>query len=107
LFLTIYDLIFFSIIAFSAYGVWQHNNISLLARAAARRHCAKEGVQLLDQNVILKRIRITRSHRSLFAIKREYAFEFSSVGDYRYKGNIIMHGNLLANIELAPFKTPL
>ena len=107
MFLTIYDLIFFSIIAFSAYGIWQHNNISLLARAAAKRHCAKEGIQLLDQNVILKRIGIAKSHRSLFAIKREYAFEFSSVGDYRYKGDIIMHGNLLANIELAPFKTLL
>ncbi|MFT6221690.1 MAG: hypothetical protein ACJA0C_001095 [Candidatus Endobugula sp.] len=105
--MTIYDLIFFSVIAFFAYGVWQHNNISLLARAAAKRHCAKEGIQLLDQNVILTRIRIIRSHRSLFAIEREYDFEFSSLGDYRYQGNIIMHGNLLANIGLAPFKTPL
>jgi hypothetical protein len=107
LFLTIYDLIFFSIIAFVAYGIWQHNNISLLARAAAKRHCGKEGIQLLDQNVVLKRIGIAKSHRSLFAIKREYVFEFSSVGDYRYKGDIVMHGKVLAHIELAPFKTPL
>ena len=107
MFLTIYDLIFFSVIAFACYSIWQHNNISLFARAAAKRHCEKEGVQLLDQNVILKRTGITKSHRSLFAIKRKYAFEFSSVGDYRYKGSIVMHGKLLAHIELAPFKTPM
>jgi hypothetical protein len=104
--MTIYDLIFFSIIVMLTYGVWQHNNISLLARSAARRHCEREGVQLLDQNVILQGMGIVRSHRALFAIKRDYAFEFSSVGDYRYKGKVVMHGNLLAHIELAPFKSP-
>jgi hypothetical protein len=103
--MTIYDLIFFSAIALLLYGVWQHNNISLLARAATKRHCEKEGIQLLDQNVILKRIRIVKSHRSLFAIKREYTFEFSSIGDYRYRGKTVMHGSVLAHIELAPFKT--
>ena len=81
--MSIYDLIIFSVIAIFAYSVWQHNNISLLARAATKRYCEKEGIQLLDQNVILKRVGIVRSHRSLFAIKREYVFEFSSVGDYQ------------------------
>lgn len=105
--MTIYDLISFSLVAILIYAIWQHNNISLLARASAKRHCEKEGVQLLDQNVILTRVGMAKSHRSLFAIKREYAFEFSSVGDYRYKGKVVMHGKLLAHIELSPFKTPL
>ena len=104
--MTIYDLIIFSLCSLIVYGIWQHNNISLLAKAATKRYCEKEGIQLLDQNVILKRIGIVRSQGALFAIKRVYAFEFSSIGDYRYKGTTIMHGNLLAHIELVPFKTP-
>lgn len=103
--MDIYHLISLSIIGILLYAIWQHNNISLLARAAARRYCEKEGVQLLDQNVILKRLRLARSRHSLFAIQREYLFEFSSVGDYRYKGSIIMIGYRMKDIQLAPFKT--
>jgi hypothetical protein len=77
----------------------------LFARAAAKRHCDKEGIQLLDQNVILKQVTMCRSSNTLFALRRKYIFEFSSIGDYRYKGVIIMRGHYVENIELEPFKT--
>lgn len=68
-------------------------------------HCEKSGVQLLDQNVTLQRLRFRRSGHSLFSIERVYSFEFSSVGDYRYKGSIRLRGQHVQAIELAPFKT--
>ena len=53
--MTIYDIMLFTAFLFFAYAVWQHNNVSILARQAARQHCKEAGVQLLDQNVILKK----------------------------------------------------
>lgn len=78
--------------------------MSIVARTAAKRHCEKEGVQLLDQNIILDNIRIARSTHSLFAFRRKYTFEFSSVGDYRYPGSVTLLDHYIESIELAPFK---
>lgn len=102
--MDIYQLMGVSSISLIAYLIWQHNNISMVASAAAMRRCQQEGVQLLDQTVLLKNIRLTRSSRSLIAVRRCYQFEFSSIGDYRYKGTINMHGKYVDTIELSPFK---
>jgi hypothetical protein len=104
-FMSIYELIAITPLIGLILLIWQHNNISIMARNSARQYCAKAGVQLLDQNVILKRIRIKTSPHSLFALQRHYLFEFSSVGDYRYKGMIYLLGKRTERIELAPFKT--
>jgi len=49
-------------------------------------------------------IGITRSSQSLFALKRSYRFEFSTVGDIRYSGIIILKGLQVSHIELEPHK---
>jgi hypothetical protein len=103
--MSIYELIAIAPLIIFAYLIWQHNNISIIARNLTRHHCEKAGVQLLDQNVILNRIRIKTSPHSLLALQRHYAFEFSSVGDYRYKGMIRLLGKRMEKIELEPFKT--
>jgi hypothetical protein len=103
--MSVYELISITPLIGVAYLIWQHNNISLIARNLTREHCEKVGVQLLDQNVILKRIRIKTSPYSLLALQRHYAFEFSSIGDYRYKGVIHLLGKRMVRIELEPFKT--
>jgi hypothetical protein len=102
--MNIYDLLIISPFVIIAYGIWQHNNVSILARQAARKHCEQVGVQLLDQNILLKRMSIARSPHSLFALKRIYDFEFSSIGDFRYQGHIILLGKRIQGIELEPFK---
>ncbi len=102
--MTLNDLFFVSLLTGVAYIVWLHINMSRIARNSARRYCEKMDVQFLDQNVILKRISIKRSSHSLFAFQRQYNFEFSSVGDSRYKGVITLTGNRVESIELPPFK---
>ena len=99
------DLMLISPFLLLIYGVWQHNNISMLARDSARHCCQQAGVQLLDQNILLKSIRIQRSAHALWAFKRHYRFEFSSVGDTRYQGWIDVLGNRVIHSELEPFKT--
>ncbi len=102
--MTITDLFLATPLAIIAYFIWQHSNISYTARNAAKHYCNKEGVQLLDQTVILKGMSIKRSSRSLFSLRRKYGFEFSSVGDHRYKGCVYLYGNRVQDVELEPFK---
>ena len=85
--------------------IWNHANMSRVARAAAKRYCEKEGVQFLDQNVILRKLSIRFAPHSLFAFGRQYSFEFSSMGDQRYQGCIFLVGNRVEQIELPPYKT--
>ena len=107
--MDIYQLITLSSVIFVAWLIWQHNNISIIAIAAAKHRCRKEGVQLLDQTVILKKMslkkrRRVKSARAIIGIERTYHFEFCSVGDHRYQGTIKMRGKYLDHIELEPFK---
>ncbi len=102
--MTIYDLMIVFIIGLIIYSIWQHNNMSLIARAAAKQHCEMEGVQFLDHNVILTMMSPCRSEKSLVALKRQYRFEFSTVGDMRYNGVIILKGPHVSYLELEPYK---
>ncbi len=103
--MTIYDIIFWFVLAGIAYAIWNHNNISIIARRATKHHCDRVGVQLLDQNIVLKRIAIRPSANALLVLERQYRFEFSSVGDRRYKGLTLLLGNKVQHIELEPYKT--
>jgi len=102
--MTIYDLFLPFFLVIAAYAIWQHNNISMIARYAAKRYCDQEGVQLLDQNVVLRKLSIAPSPNTLLAFRRKYTFEFSSVGDVRYPGHIQLLGQYIENIELSPYK---
>lgn len=79
--------------------------MSGIARVCARKHCETMGVQLLDQNIILKKLSLHSSRHSLIAVGRLYLFEFSSVGDSRYQGTVKLIGNKVAAIELEAFKS--
>ena len=103
--MTIYDIIFASLVASIALAIFVHVNTGRYARAAAKRHCEQEGVQFLDQNVVLEGMGICRSRHQLFAFKRQYRFEFSSIGDHRYRGHVVMVDNRVQSIELEPYKT--
>ena len=85
--------------------IWQHLNIGSRAYIAARQATERSGVVLLDQSVILQRLRVVRSSHSLFAVERCYKFEFSSIGDRRYKGWVKFRGNRLVGTDLEPYKT--
>lgn len=99
------DIALFFLLALLAYMVWKHLDASRIAKYSAKKYCDKHDVQFLDQNVILKGLGITTSSHSLFVFKRHYSFEFSSVGDRRYRGDIYLLGQRVVHIELEPYKT--
>lgn len=103
--MTIYDIIVLFTLLGIAYLIWHHNSMSIIARRATLQHCEKAGVVLLDQNILLQRIRIKPSPHSLLAVERQYRFEFSSVGDFRYQGVTRLMGSRVKEITLEPYKT--
>ncbi|WP_370979792.1 DUF3301 domain-containing protein [Agaribacterium sp. ZY112] len=102
--MTIHDLIIIFIIAMLAYLVWLHLEVSNLARAAATKRCKESDLVLLDQSVILNSISLKKSKFSLFAVERKYHFEFSSIGDTRYRGEVVFLGRRLQFVGLQPYK---
>lgn len=82
---------------------WHHLGIRQIALGHARRAAKNEGVQLLDESIVLVRIRPCRSPETLFAFERYYQFEFSSIGDRRFLGWVVMVGRKLKQVELQPY----
>jgi len=65
----------------------------------ARRQCAQHGVQLLDETVGLRNVRLQRvaGRRRL---ELGYGFEVSAHGDDRLDGRLWMHGERLVGVSL-------
>lgn len=74
-----------------------------LAVAAARRHCELQGLQLLDETVGLRSIRL-RAINGSRRLERGYAFEVSIDGDDREAGRIWMQGRRVTGLSLPTVK---
>jgi hypothetical protein len=78
----------------AAYGMYlfQALRVRELALQAARRSCHKDGVQLLDESVSIRRISMSRDERGSWRVWRQYRFEYSVDGVERERGHVIMLG---------------
>lgn len=65
----------------------------------ARRQCELHGLQLLDESVGLRAIRIRRID-GLRRLERGYAFDVSIDGDDREQGRLWMIGDALSGLSL-------
>jgi hypothetical protein len=76
---------------------------ALSARELAGRRslqlCEEEGLQLLDQSVVLQRIWFTRINGRL-AFSRKYRFDVSFDGTDRHRGSISMSGRKVIGFAL-------
>ncbi len=70
-----------------------------IAVAEARRQCARHQLQLLDETVGLRAIRLRRGSGTP-ALERCYAFEVSIHGDDRQPAQVWMIGDRLSAIRL-------
>lgn len=71
-----------------------------LAREAGKVACKKYDLIFLDDTVVIQKIRLRRSPAGSMKLYREYQFEFTSDGVYRYKGVVSMTGKLVKNINM-------
>ena len=63
-----------------------------VALRVARAACAREGLQLLDESVVLNRLRPARCPGGQACWRRRYAFEFSDDGGSRWPGELELLG---------------
>jgi len=82
---------------------WHHLGIRQYALQSARQITQKAGVQLLDQSIYLRKIRLAKSSSSLLALERSYEFEFSTRGDRRFLGWVVMRGRRMERSELQAY----
>ena len=71
-----------------------------LARDAGKNACKKYELVFLDDTVVIKKLRLRRDPYGRIKLYREYQFEFSSDGAYRYQGRISMLGKFIQNINM-------
>jgi len=67
---------------------------------AARRACERNGQQLLDQTVLLERMRPRRGRDGQMRLRREYSFEFSTGGELRNQGVVVLFGGRVVDLHL-------
>jgi hypothetical protein len=69
------------------------------ALRAGRLHCREMGLQMLDQTVSRQRISLSRGSGGRWRIWRSFGFEFTSDGERRYRGEIIMLGHEVKQVR--------
>lgn len=77
-----------------------------IALDAVQTHCRRLDLQLLDGYVALTGLWPKRDKHGKIRAWRAYCFEFSSTGNERYQGKIVMLGREIENIYLDPYREP-
>jgi hypothetical protein len=70
------------------------------AFAIAKRECAKQNLQLLDQTVVLDEARVRRDDTGWPVLWRRYRFDYTETGDGRFQGLLLLRGARLVRIDL-------
>lgn len=84
-----------------ALGYWLNGmRARELALQSARLACNREGVQLLDETVVLARVRPARDGTGQPCWRRRYRFEFSDDGGSRRDGDLEMLGMRTISLQL-------
>lgn len=104
--IDLFDVFILSVFLLILAYWWQAQGVKHRAIKAVKAHCKSMDVQLLDDSVELKRFWFKRNARGQLAIWRSYAFEFSSTGEERYLGRVVMLGIQLERVDLSPHRLP-
>lgn len=73
---------------------------------AARAACKREGVQLLDDTVSIRSVRLGRNGDGRVCFRRVYDFEFSGSGDDRQRGSVMLLGTEVVLLDLGARAAP-
>ncbi|WP_109124880.1 DUF3301 domain-containing protein [Dyella sp. C11] len=76
------------------------------AAQEARAQCRQHGLQLLDESVGLRGVRLLRQHGRLM-LERCYTFEVSIDGNDREPGKLWLIGRTLSGVSLPPIQSHL
>lgn len=79
---------------------WQDRGFKQSAFAKCKTYCAQAGVELLDDNIQIKQLRLRKNSKGQWRLYRHFEFEFTSTYEQRYKGKLETLGRQIINIEL-------
>lgn len=100
------NLLWLVLAAMLAIYWWQSGLYKGRARELATAHCQQLGLQLLDQSMVIVGFWPVRDRSGRLVFRRSYQFEFSSTGDKRYQGKLVLEGILLKSIQLEVYRPP-
>ncbi|MDD1613559.1 MAG: DUF3301 domain-containing protein [Methylococcaceae bacterium] len=75
-----------------------------IALGTARAHCLAMEVQMLDDYVALNGIWLKKDKLRKMQLRRSFLFEFSSTGNERYNGTVLMLGRRVESIYMDPYR---
>ncbi len=85
---------------------WRNGSFKEEATRLAMLHCQQLELQLLDQTVVMRALWPVQVAGSYLALRRKYQFEFTSTGEQRYQGQLILKGMRLDSVQLETYKIP-
>jgi hypothetical protein len=90
---------------FLAYAYWINaQKVKEMAFIKAKDHCLAMDVQMLDEYVALNSIKLIRDRSGKIQLQRSFTFEFSSTGDERYNGTVLMLGQRVDSVYMEPYR---
>jgi len=98
------DLALLLLFATGAYWWWRGYAVKEAALRIVRAHCQSFDVQLLDESVVMRGLWLKRDTGGTLRVRRSYVFEFTSTGDERYHGCVVMLGASLETVQLEPHR---
>ena len=108
--LTLGNMFVLMLLAAGAAWLWHNHGLRERALERVKQHCKNHDIELLDENVALKKIGLIPDANGHKRLARVYNFEFTVTGDQRHTGTITQFGAHSVQIELAPYpfeiKTP-
>ncbi|MBY4678210.1 DUF3301 domain-containing protein [Marinobacterium arenosum] len=104
MYIELSDLLWLTLICGAMLYWWQAQRIKELALREARKQCKELDLQLLDESVALRAFWFKRGEDGKVHIWRSYTFNFSSTGDDRYTGRIVLLGRAITGIHLEPHR---
>jgi hypothetical protein len=85
---------------------WHSDRIKAIALQKIAHACRQQGLQLLDQTMVLSGLWPARDAEGKLTLRRRYRFEFSSTGSKRYSGELTLIGSQIDTLELDPHILP-
>lgn len=100
--IDLFDVLLLMLFATACAWLWHAHGLRERTLSLVKQHCAKADIELLDENVALRKLALLRDARGRKRLARVYGFEFTVTGEQRHAGSIVMFGQQLGRIELAP-----
>ena len=102
----LFNILLIVLAGFVLHYWWQSGEYKNRALEIALRHCQKLNLQLLDQSMVIRGYWPVKNEDRRWQLRRTYQFEFTSTGQQRYRGILVLMDFRLESIDLEAYQLP-